>query len=79
MRSQRARPATDFGRPLPELLTGEEVATALRTSRRAIYAMAAKGHLPGVVRLGRRVLFRRDRLVQFISENSVASPGEKTE
>lgn len=64
---------------LPELLTAVEVAQYLRTTRTAIYAMAGKGQLPGVVHLGRRVLFRRDRLVQFISENSVASPGEMTE
>jgi excisionase family DNA binding protein len=69
----------DGAQVLPELLTAVEVAQYLRTTRTAIYAMASKGQLPGVVHLGRRLLFRRDRLVQFISESSVASPGEMTE
>lgn len=64
---------------LPVLLTPDEVAGLLRTSRRAIYAMAGRGQLPGQVRLGRRLLFRREALVEFLSESSVASPGEKPE
>ena len=43
---------------LPALLTSGEVAKLLRTTRRAVYAMVERGQLPGVVRLGRRVLVR---------------------
>ena len=41
------------------LLTADEVAALLRTSRKAIYAMAERGLLPGVIRIGRRLLVRR--------------------
>lgn len=34
----------------------------LRTTTKAIYAMVERAQLPGVVRLGRRVLVRRDDL-----------------
>jgi excisionase family DNA binding protein len=48
---------------LPMLLTINEVATLLRTSRKAIYAMIERGQLPGVTRIGRRVLvYSRDLL-----------------
>jgi excisionase family DNA binding protein len=61
----------------PILLTVEEVASQyLRTSRKGVWAMAQRGLIPGVVRIGRRLLFRRDKLLEFIRENSVPSPQE---
>ena len=66
--------------PLPPLLTTDEVAQLLRTSRKVIYEMVRLGRLPGVIRLGRRVLFRRDRLVEFLlerEEKPVSSLGGK--
>ena len=50
----------------PALLTSGEVAALLRTTRKAVYAMVERGQLPGVVRLGRRVLFRQDAMVDFL-------------
>lgn len=41
-----------------ELLTVDEAAELLRTTRKAVYAAAERGQLPGVVKLGRRLLFR---------------------
>ena len=38
------------------------------------YAMVARGQLPGVVRLGRRVFIRRDDLFAWIDQNRVPSP-----
>jgi excisionase family DNA binding protein len=47
----------------PTFLTAEETAVLLRTSRKAIYTMAERGAIGGVVRIGRRLLFHRDDLV----------------
>ena len=59
----------------PPLLTADEVAVALRTSRKAIYAMAERAQLPGVTRIGRRLLVRRDDLLSWLDERRAASPG----
>jgi excisionase family DNA binding protein len=45
------------------LLTVDEVSTLLRTTRKAVYAMVDRGLLPGVVRIARRLLFRRESLL----------------
>jgi excisionase family DNA binding protein len=58
---------------VPTLLTCGEVAVALRTSRAAIYAMLERAQLPGVVRIGRRVLIREEALVDFIRQRSTPS------
>ncbi len=63
-------------RPLPMLLTAEEAADLLRTTRRAIYAMIERGQLPGVVRLRRRVLLRSDALLHWLEQKSAPSPEE---
>jgi excisionase family DNA binding protein len=44
----------------PALMTVTEIAAFLRTSTKAIYAMIERAQLPGVVRIGRRVLVRED-------------------
>jgi excisionase family DNA binding protein len=59
----------------PPLLTASEVAVALRTSRKAVYAMAERAQLPGVTRIGRRLLVRRDDLLSWLDERRAASPG----
>lgn len=55
---------------VPALLTTDEVAATLRTSRKAIYAMIERHQLPGVVRIGRRVLVREDALVDWLRQKS---------
>ncbi len=47
---------------LPELLTLDDAAAFLRTSRKAAKMMVDRGTMPGVVRIGRRILVRRDDL-----------------
>jgi excisionase family DNA binding protein len=49
---------------LPVLLTVDDAARLLRTTRKAVYVMIERGQLPGVTRLGRRVLLRSDRLLE---------------
>jgi excisionase family DNA binding protein len=61
---------------LPPLLTPAEVAALLRTSRKAVYCMIERGQIPGVVRLGRRVLVRRDVLLRSLDENRSAVAGK---
>jgi excisionase family DNA binding protein len=71
-------PAKQAPRELPGLsllLTADETAALLRTTRKAVYAMAERGSLPGVVRIGRRLLVRRDVLLESLSERRAASPG----
>ena len=57
----------------PSLLTPAEVAELLRTTRKAIYAMVERGQLPGVVRIGRRVLFREAELLDWLCQKSTPS------
>lgn len=61
---------------LPLLLTVGETASILRTSPKAIYTMIERGHLPGVTRVGRRVLVRSADLLDFLDHNSAPSPQE---
>lgn len=61
---------------LPMLLTVDEAADLLRTTRRAIYAMVERGQLPGITRLGRRVLLRADALIDWLDQKRVSSPKE---
>lgn len=60
---------------LPLLLTAEEVAALLRTTRKAVYAMAERASLPGAVRIGRRLLVHRDDLLRWLDERRTPSPG----
>ena len=61
---------------LPTLLTADEVAALLRTTRTAIYAMTARGQLPGVTRVGTRLLFRHADLVKWLDQNRAPSAKE---
>src|SRR5688572_20726467 len=63
-------------RQLPILLTVDEAADLLRTTRRAIYAMIARRQLPGVVRVRRRVLLRTDDLLHWLQQKCAPSPEE---
>ncbi len=40
--------------------TVKETARLLRTTEKAVYLKVERGQLPGVTRIGRRVLVRRD-------------------
>jgi excisionase family DNA binding protein len=59
---------------LPKLLTIDEAAELLRTTRRAIYAMVERRQLPGVVRIRRRVLLRADDLLHWLDQKRAPSP-----
>ena len=59
---------------LPHLLTVPEVAAVLRTSTKAIYVMMSRGQLPGVTRIGGRVLVREDDLLDWLDRSRASSP-----
>jgi excisionase family DNA binding protein len=61
---------------LPYLLTADDMAELLRTSRKAIYSMAHRGELPGVTRIGRRMLIRRDDVLAWLDQSRAPSPKE---
>ena len=61
---------------LPVLLTVDEAADLLRTTRRAIYAMVERRQLPGVIRIRRRVLLRADDLLHWLDQKRASSPKE---
>jgi excisionase family DNA binding protein len=64
---------SDAPRAASTLLTPTEVATLLRTSKKAIYAMTERGQLPGTTRIGRRLLFRQDALLDWLGQKSTPS------
>lgn len=57
----------------PSLLLVTEVAALLRTSPKAVYSMIERGCLPGIVRIGRRVLVRQDDLLEWLRQKSTPS------
>jgi excisionase family DNA binding protein len=57
-------------------MTVDDTAALLRTTRTAVYAMVARNQIPGVTRLGRRVLFRTQDLLDWLDQNRVPSPKE---
>lgn len=61
----RSRVATEKS-DWPVLLTVDEAAALLRTTRRGMYAMVERRQLPGVVRIRRRVLFRTEALLVLL-------------
>lgn len=71
-RATEAQPWLDA----PMLLTASEVALLLRTSRPAVYAMAERGQLPGVIRVGRRLLVHRVDLLDWLDHSRTPSREE---
>ena len=61
---------------LPLLLTADETAEILRTTRAGVYALAARGQLPGVTRIGRRLLVRSAVLVEWLDQKRAPSQQE---
>ena len=55
------------------LLTSDEVAELLRTTRKGVYAMVARRLLPGVIRVGRRVLVDHGTLLDWLDQKRTPS------
>ena len=61
---------------LDSLLTVDEAADLLRTTRRGIYTMIERRQLPGVIRIRRRVLLRAEDLLNWLDQKRAPSPEE---
>ena len=72
---QTERRSLDAGER-PMLLTVDEAAALLRTTRRAMYAMVERRQIPGVIRIRRRVLFRAADLLDWLDQKCAPSPKE---
>jgi excisionase family DNA binding protein len=59
----------------PALMTVEELAVLLHTSKAAVYARLARGGIPGCVRLGRTLRFDPRVIAQWLSANSASAGG----
>jgi excisionase family DNA binding protein len=53
---------------LPRYLRVEEVADLLRTTPKAIYVQIERRQLPGVTRIGKRVLVSAEILLSWLSD-----------
>ena len=51
---------------LPEFLKVDEVAELLRVDRKTVYEAAHRNEIPGFVRVGRVMRFRRDAVVAWV-------------
>lgn len=58
---------------MPMLLTVDDAADLLRTTRRAVYAMLERRQLPGVIRIRRRVLIRSADLLDWLDQKRAPS------
>lgn len=58
---------------LPLYLKRDEAADLLRTSRKAIYIMIERRQLPGVKRIGKRLLIRTENLLSWIDQQGAPS------
>ena len=57
----------------PVLFTVQEVAILLRTTPTAVYALAERHQIGGVTRIGRRLLFHRVLLLEWLRQKSTSS------
>ena len=57
---------------LPIYLTADDAADLLRTSRKAIYVMVERRQIPGVRKIGKRLLIRAEILLSWIEDQQGA-------
>ena len=60
-------------RDLPEFLKTAEVAELLRIDRKTIYEAVRRDEIPGAIRVGRVLRFRRDAVLSWLSQERVIS------
>ncbi len=65
------RGSTPSVKPSP-LMTADELASWLHCTRRAVYDRVFRGQVPGVVRVGRRLYFRRAEIEHWLGTGMMA-------
>ena len=58
---------------LPLFLTPDEAASLLRTTRKAIYVKIERRQLPGVTRIGKKILIRTEHLLRWLDQQCASS------
>lgn len=58
---------------LPLFLTPDEAADLLRTTRKAIYVKIERRQMPGVTRIGKRILIRTEHLLHWLDQQCASS------
>ena len=58
------------------LLSMDQVAAVLRTTRKAVYQMRARGQLPPTISIGRRLLIAEPDLLAWLADRRAVSPME---
>lgn len=53
---------------LPDILKAEEVAQLLRINRKTLYEAVQRGEVPGVIRIGRSLRFRRYAVLMWLGQ-----------
>ena len=61
------------GDQLPMFLTPDEAADLLRTTRKAVYVKIERRQLPGVTRVGKRILIRTRLLLDWLDQQCASS------
>ncbi len=61
---------------LPLYLTPDETAALLRTTRKAVYLLIERGQVPGVTRIGRRVLLKSADVLSWLDQSRASSASE---
>jgi excisionase family DNA binding protein len=59
---------------LPMVLTPDELAKMLRVRRRSVYEAIARGDIPGVRRIGRKVRIDRDSVLAWMADGHGRAP-----
>jgi hypothetical protein len=68
--SSMSQTCGDEASALPQLLTADDVAAWLGTTRRAVYARLDRGQFrAAVIRVGRRLYFRSDILLASLTQH----------
>lgn len=60
-------------KPIPEVMTVEEVAMFLGLNRNTVYEAANRGEIPNQ-RVGRRILFLRTAVVEWLARGHANNP-----